>query len=83
LLVADGNAELSNKMVSYTMNQKVFLLSRPFTLLAIVLLWRDDIIQKQSEETGSVCGKPAKGRNVAHLFAREAITRSPRKVCDV
>jgi hypothetical protein len=44
LFVAAGKAELNTKTVSYTTHQKI--LSKPFTVLAVLLLlWRKNIVQ--------------------------------------
>jgi hypothetical protein len=45
LLVAVGNAEVNNKMVSYATVQKVFVSETFWYLLVLVLLWRDNIVE--------------------------------------
>jgi hypothetical protein len=39
--VSNGNAEMNNKMASYTTGQEAFVIKTFYPLSALVLLWRD------------------------------------------
>jgi hypothetical protein len=45
LFVAVGNAELSNNMVSYTTDRKMFFMKSFYLQIFLMLLWRDNTFE--------------------------------------